>query len=196
MSNLRETYQNYYNNKLNEARVNLLEKGVYPFSVFLKEYSETVHAAEQIELLEEVSKAYKSKVPTLYFFVKQTSDVLLENNSRINSIKSSMINYAFISESLRTCVNSAVRKIREKNSTNDSLTSIYGNDAVNLLEFCIKKSVSFNLLEGNSEVVIRNLASELGNLPLKELSNLCESVPSIKLYVSNKVHDELAKEII
>ena len=77
MSNLQELYKKFQGNRLLEARTTLLEKGVYPFEIFLKEHAETIHASEQIVKLEEVASLYKNHVPTLYMFVKQSTDVFL-----------------------------------------------------------------------------------------------------------------------
>lgn len=179
-----------------EARVALLEKGVYPFDVFLKESNEAVNAAEKIEKLEEVATLYKNNVPTLYMFVSQTSNVLLEGKAKPAAIKAAMINYAFIAESLTKCVNEAAGMLISRVGKDKSLYSLYKNDAVQLLEFCIKKAQAYPLLEGNSNPVIKNLATELSKLPLSSLKYLCENTPSIRLYVSNKVHTNLANTII
>ena len=50
-------------------------------------------------------------------------------------------------------------------------------------------------MEGNTDKIVNLLSAELASLPLKKLSTLCESIPAIKLYVSNNVHTELAKII-
>ena len=50
-------------------------------------------------------------------------------------------------------------------------------------------------MEGNVDPVVQNLASELANISISNLSYLCESMPKIKLYVSNEVHTELANSI-
>jgi len=196
MSNLQESYKKFQGNRLLEARTTLLEKGVYPFEVFLKEHAETIHASEQIIKLEETASLYKNHVPTLYMFVKQSTDVLLESNVHVQSVKSSMTNYAFICESLGTCVNQAAIMFKEKHDNEKTTHSIYGKNAVDLLEFCFKKSKAYKLLEGNADPVIKNLAQELSGLSIKNLVHLCESVPSMKLYVSNTTHNELANSLL
>jgi hypothetical protein len=193
---IKKAYKNHQANKLMEARVALLEKGVYPFDVFLKESSEAVNAAEKIEKLEEVAALYKNNVPTLYMFVSQTSNVLLEGKAKPAAIKAAMVNYAFIAESLNKCVNEAAGLLLSKVSKDQSLYNLYKNDAVQLLEFCIKKAQAYKLLEGNSDPVIKNLATELSKLPLSSLIYLCENTPSMRLYVSNKLHTNLANTII
>lgn len=194
--NMKKEFEKHQADKLLKARVSLLEKGVYPFDVFLKEGSEAINAAEKIEKLEEVANLYKNDIPTLYMFLSQTSNVLLEGKSKPAAIKSAMINYAFISEALSKCVNEAAKLITAKVPQNKSLFSVYNKDAVQLLEFCIKKSQAYKLMEGNANVVISNLAKELSQLPLSSLKFLCESTPSMRLYVSNKLHTELAKTVI
>jgi hypothetical protein len=193
---IKSAYKKHQTNKLMEARVALLEKGVYPFDVFLKESSEAVHAAEKIEKLEEVATLYKNNVPTLYMFVTQTSNVLLEGKSKPAAIKSAMVNYAFVSEALSKCVNEAAGLMLDKLSKEKTLYGSYKNDAVKLLEFCIKKSQAYTLLEGNADLVINNLATELSKLPLSSLKYLCENTPVMRLYVSNKTHFQLANTII
>ena len=194
--NMKKAFEKHQANKLMEARVSLLEKGVYPFDVFLKEGSEAINAAEKIEKLEEVANLYKNNVPTLYVFLSQTSNVLLEGKSKPAAIKSAMVNYAFISEALSKCVNEAAKLMAAKVPQNKSLFSVYNKDAVQLLEFCIKKSQAYKLMEGNVNPVIFHLAKELSQLPLSSLKFLCESTPSMRLYVSNKLHTELAKTVI
>lgn len=193
---IKTAFQKHKANRLTEARVSLLEKGVYPFDVFLKESSEALNAAEKIEKLEEVASLYKSQVPTLYMFVSQTTNVILEGKAKPKAIKSAMINYAFISEALNKCVNEAVRLMAAKVPANKSLSSVYRQDAVKLLEFCIKKSQAHKLMEGDTTVVVNHLAKELSSLPFSSLKFLCESTPTMRLYVSNKVHTELAKTVI
>lgn len=193
---IKKAFQKHKANKLMEARVSLLEKGVYPFDVFLKQGSEAINAAEKIEKLEEVASLYKNNIPTLYMFLNQTSNVLLEGKAKPAAIKSAMINYAFVSEALSKCVNEAAKLMSAKVPQNKSLYSLYNKDSIKLLEFCIKKSQAYKLMEGNANPVIFNLASELSKLPLSSLKFLCESTPSIRLYVSNKLHTELAKTII
>lgn len=193
---IKTAFEKHKANRLTEARVSLLEKGVYPFDVFLKEGSEAINAAEKIEKLEEVANLYKNNVPTLYMFLSQTSNVLLEGKAKPNAIKSAMVNYAFVSEALNKCVNEAARLMSAKVPQNKSLYSVYNKDAVQLLEFCIKKSQAYKLMEGNANPVISNLAKELSQLPLSSLKFLCESTPSMRLYVSNKLHTELAKAVI
>jgi len=193
---IKKAYKKHQAKKLMEARVALLEKGVYPFDVFLKESNEAVNAAEKIEKLEEVAALYKNNVPTLYMFISQTSNVLLEGKAKPAAIKAAMINYAFIAESLTKCVNEAAGMLINRVGKDKSLYSLYKNDSVQLLEFCIKKAQAYTLLEGNSNAVIKNLATELSKLPLSSLKYLCENTPSIRLYVSNKVHTNLANTII
>ena len=193
---IKKAYKNHQAKKLMEARVALLEKGVYPFDVFLKESNEAVNAAEKIEKLEEVATLYKNNVPTLYMFVSQTSNVLLEGKAKPAAIKAAMVNYAFIAESLNKCVNEAAGLMIKKVSKDQSLYNLYKNDAVQLLEFCIKKSQAYKLLEGNADPVIKNLATELSKLPLSSLKYLCENTPTMRLYVSNKLHANLANTII
>lgn len=195
MANIRQIYQKQQTERLFEARISLLQKGIYPFNVFIKEHSETVNTADHIEKLEEVVSAYKDTLPTLYMFVKQNTETLMESNTDINAVQSTMINYAFISESIRSCVNGAVKILKTKHPETVSLKSVYGKDAIQLLEFCIKHAESHKLMEGNTDKIVNLLSAELASLPLKKLSTLCESIPAIKLYVSNNVHTELAKII-
>lgn len=196
MSNLQELYKKFQGNRLLEARTTLLEKGVYPFEIFLKEHAETIHASEQIVKLEEVASLYKNHAPTLYMFVKQSTDVLLESNIQAQSVKSSMTNYAFICESIGTCLKQAAVMFKEKHDNQKTIHSIYGKNAVDLLEFCFKKSKAYKLLEGNADPVIRNLSRELSGLSIENLNTLCESVPAMKLYVSNSTHKELAISLL
>lgn len=193
---IKKAYKKHQAKKLMEARVSLLEKGVYPFDVFLKESNEAVNAAEKIEKLEEVASLYKNNVPTLYMFVSQTSNVLLEGKSKPTAIKSAMVNYAFIAESLNKCVNEAAGLLINRLGKDKSLYSLYKNDAVQLLEFCIKKAQAYKLLEGNADPVIKNLAIELSKLPLSSLKYLCENTPTMRLYVSNTLHSKLVNTII
>ena len=193
---LSEVYRNHQAEKLLEVRVGLLEKGVYPFDAFLKEHSHTIDTAEKIELLETVSDKYRSTVPTLYMFVKANTNTLMESNSKVQSIESAMVNYAFISEALGKCVGEAVRIFSTKHKPNETLAGIYRSDAVKLLEFCISRSDSHKLMEGNTSVVVKNLATELASLPISTLVTLCESVPTIPLYLSRKNHDALAYSLL
>ncbi len=196
MSNLQESYKNFQGNRLLEARTALLEKGVYPFDVFLKEHAEAIHASEQIVKLEEIAGIYKKYVPTLYMLVKQNTDVLLESKVRMRPVKSAMTNYAFICESIGVCVRHAAITFKDKNDNEKTIYSIYGKNAVDLLEFCFKKSNAYKLLEGNTDPVIKQLSQELSRLSIKSLNYLCESMPAMKLYVSNTLHTELANSIL
>ncbi len=196
MSNLQESYKKFQGNRLLEARTVLLEKGVYPFEIFLKEHTETIHASEQIVKLEEVANLYKNHVPTLYMFVKQSTDVLLEAGGQMQSVKSSMTNYAFVCESIGSCVRQAAIMFKEKHDNEKTIRSIYGKNAIDLLEFCFKKSKAYKLLEGNTNPVVKQLAQELSGLSIKNLNHLCESVPAMKLYVSSATHTELANSLL
>lgn len=195
MTKLRDLYKKNQAEKLMEARVGLLEKGVYPFDVFLKEHKETIEAASTIELLEQIALSYETAVPTFHLFVKHTSDVLMESKTDPDAVQASMINYAFISEALGKCVKEAVKLLAPKHPSNQPLSQIYGKDAIQLLEFCIQRAEAGKLMEGDTTVVVRNLATELSTLNLEELAKLCESVPAVRLYVSNSTHTELAKII-
>jgi len=195
MAKISQIYQNKQAEKLFEARVSLLQKGIYPFNAFIKEHAETVKAAEQIEKLEETVAGYKNSLPTLHLFVKQNTETLMESKSNVDAIQSAMINYAFVSESIGVCVAEAVKTLKTKHPNNVSLKSVYNKDAIQLLEFCIKRSESHKLMEGNTQQVVKLIATELASIPLKDLSTLCESVPKINLYISNTVHTELAKII-
>jgi len=196
MATLKQAYNQYQSNRLMEARVKLLEKGVYPFDVFLKESTEAVNTAAKIEQLEEVANRFKTKVPTLHMFVQQNSNVLLEGKSKPNAIKASMVNYTFICESLNKCINEAVKLTVQKHSQEKTMYGVYGKDAVQLLEFCVKKSQAYKLMEGNVQPVVNMLAKELVKLSLKDLKALCESVPSMRLYVSNETHNQLATTLL
>lgn len=195
-TSFKQAFSKHETKRLMEARVSLLEKGVYPFDVFLKESSEAINAAEKIEQLEEAANKYKSKVPTLYLFVQQNSAVLLEGKSKARSIKAAMVNYTFLCESLSKCINEAVQLMKAKVPANKTLYSAYKKDAVQLLEFCMKKSQAYKLMEGNVDPIVNRLAIELSNLSMNELNQLCESVPSMRLYVSNETYNQLAKTIL
>jgi hypothetical protein len=173
-----------------------LQKGVYPFDIFLKESSEAVHAAEKIEQLEEVACAFKTQVPTLYMLVQQNSTILLEGRSKPAAIKAAMINYTFVCESLNKCVNEATKLLINKIPENKSLYSKYNKDAIQLLEFCIKKSQAYKLVEGNVDPVVKTLSTELAKLSLKDLQTLCESVPAMRLYVSNETYNQLTQTVL
>lgn len=196
MPSLHQTYIKFEKEKLLEARMTLLEKGVYPFEVFLKEHTETVHASEQIVKLEEIAEIYKNHVPTLYMLTKQSTSVLLEAKNNVEAIKSTMTTYAFLSEALGTCMKQAVILFKKNNDKEKSLYSIYGKDSASILEFCIKKSLAYKLFEGRGDEVVRNLAIELSNINIRNLNYLCENMPSIKLYVSSRTHATLAKHLI
>jgi hypothetical protein len=195
MTNIRQIYQKKQAENLLEARVTLLQKGIYPFNAFLKEHSQTIETAEQIEKLEEAVSVYKDKLPTLYMLVTTNTETLMESKIDTDAIQYAMINYAFISESIGGCVGEAVKLLKTKHPETVSLKSIYGKDASQLFEFCIKRSETHKLMEGNTQTVIALLAKELSSLPINQLSTLCENIPTIKLYVSSKVHTELAKII-
>ena len=196
MATINNAYKNYQSKRLLEARVSLLNRGVYPFDVFLKEGTETIATAEKIELLEEVADKHKAKVPTLYMFVKQNTSVIMESKPSVSGIKAAMVNYAFICEALNVRVNEAVKLLSSKLPKTTSLHASYKQDGVNLLEFCIKKSTAYSLMEGNAEPVGQYLAKELSRLSISELVSLCESVPKMHLYVSNELHTELAQSVI
>jgi len=196
MANIRQIYQQKQAEKLLEARISLLQKGVYPFDAFLKEHKETVNTAVQIEKLEEAVCVYKQKVPTLYMFVKQNTETLMESKTNTDAVQCAMINYAFISESIGSCVKEAAKMLKTKHPEAVSLKSVYGQDALQLLEFCIKRAESHKLMQGNTEKIVKLLAEELSSLPPNQLLNLCESIPQIKLYVSNNIHAKLAKIIV
>ena len=193
---LSEIYRKHQAEKLMEVRVSLLEKGVYPFDAFLKEHSQTISTADKIERLETVSEAFKANVPTLYMFVKANTNTLLESNTKAKNIESAMINYAFLSEALGKCVKEAVKILATKHDNKQSLASVYRKDAVKLLEFCVKRSETHKLVEGDTTLVVKNLATELASLPISSLVQLCESVPAIPLYLSRKNHDTLACSIL
>lgn len=193
MVTFKSAYKKFHSQKLTEARVNLLEKGIYPFNVFLKEHTETIKAAEKIEKLEEVATLYKDHVPTFYMFVQQNSAILLEGKNNTDAVQASMVNFAFICEALSKSVNQAVKILATKHNNQDSLYELYKADAVQLLEFCVKKSQAYKLVKGNADVVINNLAKELSQLSISQLANLCESTPLMRLYVSKETHTALAK---
>ena len=193
---LSEIYKDRQAEKLLEVRVGLLEKNIYPFDTFLKEHSHTIDTAEQIELLESVADKYKATVPTLYMFVKENTNILMESNSKVSSIESAMINYAFISEALGKCVKEAVKIFATKHKPEQTLSSIYRNDAVKLLEFCVNRSDTHKLMEGDTSLVVKNISKELASLPISSLVALCESVPTIPVYLSRKNHDALAYSIL
>jgi hypothetical protein len=196
MASLHQTYIKFEKEKLLEARMTLLEKGVYPFEIFLKEHTETIHASEQIIKLEQIAEIYKNHVPTFYMLTKQSTSVLLEAKNDVEAIKSTMTTYAFLSEALSTCVKEAVLLFKKNNNREKSLYSLYGKDSASILEFCIKKSLAYKLFEGTGDEIVRNLAVELANINIRNLNYLCENVPSIKLYVSGHTHNILAKHLI
>ena len=86
--------------------------------------------------------------------------------------------------------------LRVYNNQNQTLAGIYRSDAVKLLEVCISRSDSHKLMEGNTSVVVKNLATELAALPISSLVSLCESIPTIPLYLSRKNHDALAYSLL
>ena len=143
--------------------LSLLQKGIYPFDAFLKEHSETIKAAEQIEKLEEAISVYSHKLPTLHWFVKQNTETLMESKTDVDAVQSALINYAFVSESLGSCVAEAVKLLSQKHSAQTSLKSVYGNDAIQLLEFCINRAETHKLMEGNTKQVVNLLAVELSS---------------------------------
>jgi hypothetical protein len=196
LTRLRDLFKKHKEEKLLEARVGLLEKGIYPFDVFLKEHSEAVRAAETIEQLEQVAETYKSVLPTLHLFVTQNSATLMESKIDPNSIEAAMVNYSFVSEALGKCVNEAARILDTKHQKTQTLKGIYGDDAVKLLEFCIGRAESHKLMEGDTSTLVRFLAKELAELPVGVLKQLTESIPSVRLYVSNRTHNELANIVI
>ena len=196
MTRIRDLYKKHKEEKLLEARVGLLEKGIYPFDVFLKEHKEAVHAAEAIESLEQLAEAYKEFVPTFHLFVTQNSATLMESKINPDAIEAVMINYSFLSEALGKCVNEAAKIFIVRHSKNQTLRSIYGDDATKLLEFCIKRAEAHKLMEGDTTAIVASLASELARLPVSFLYQLTESVPVVRLYVSNKTHSELANIVI
>lgn len=196
MATIREAYNKYQSKQLLEARVSLLQKGVYPFDVFLKESTEAVNAAEKIEQLEETASKYKASVPTLYVLVQQNSAVLLEGKASAAAIKATMINYAFICEALNKCVNEVAKLMSKKVAGNQSLHAVYKQDSAQLLEFAIKKSQAYKLVEGNADTVVKNLSVELSKMTLSNLQELCESVPTMRLYVANNLHTQLAKTVL
>jgi hypothetical protein len=196
MATIREAYKKYQSKQLLEARVSLLQKGVYPFDVFLKESTEAVNAAEKIEQLEEVASKYKTQAPTLYVLVQQNSAVLLEGKASPAAIKATMINYAFICEALNKCVNEVVKLMSSKVASNQSLHGVFNHDSAQLLEFAIKKSQAYKLVEGNADQVIKSLSLELSKMPFSNLQQLCESTPTMRLYVANTVHTQLVKTVL
>jgi len=196
MSTLKQAYNEYQNNRLMKARVSLLQKGIYPFDVFLKESTEAVNAAAKIEQLEEVANKFKTQVPTLYMFVQQSSNVILEGKAKPAAIKSTMVNYTFICESLNKCINEAVKLTMQKHSPEKTMYGVYGKDALQLLDLCIKKSQAYKLMEGNVQPVINMLTNELAKISLKDLKVLCESVPKMRLYVSNKTYNQLTESLL
>lgn len=196
MQKLRELYNKNQKESLLEARVALLQNEIYPFDIFLKEKKETVRAAEQIEKLEEMVGYYKNVAPALYLFVKNSTDLLMESTINTNAVEAAMINYSFITEAIGKYVAKAVELIKTQQSKKVSLTSVYGIDAVKLLEFSMKKSDKYRLMKGNKDQVINMISRELANLPISNLSYLCENIKPFRLYVSNSVHSKLAKVIV
>ena len=197
---IQNAYEEYQSNRLTEARVGLLSRGVYPFNIFLAEHTEAVNAAEKIEKLEEVAKAYSSKTPTFSMLVEQNSNLLLSGNPE--SVPVAMINYAFICEALSKCVHEVATVFLQKEDKNKTLYGIYKSGGVELLEFCIKKSQTYKLIaEDGSDhssigPVVKNLALELSKLSFADLRQLCESVPRMRLYVLNEVHSEMVKTVL
>ena len=196
---IKNAYREYQSNRLMEARMKLLERGIYPFDVFLKEHStEAITAAGKIEQLEEVASTFRAQVPTLHVFVQQNSSILLEGgrSNKAESVKFVMVNYAFICEAVGKCIKEAVQIFAEKHPNNQSLYAIYKTGASQLLEFCIKKSQAYRLMEGDASPIIKSLSEELTRLSITDLKRLCESVPSMRLYVPNKLHAELTQTIL
>jgi hypothetical protein len=107
-----------------------------------------------------------------------------------------MINYTFICESLSKCINEAVQLTVKKHSQEKTMYDVYKKDSVQLLEFCVQKSQAYKLMEGNVQPLVKMLATELVKLPLKDLKALCESVPSMRLYVSNETYNQLATTLL
>jgi len=192
MTKIRDLFNKNQAEKLMEARVGLLEKGIYPFDVFLKEHQEAINTAGSIESLELLAESYAQSVPTLRMFVSQNAQVLMESANNTEGVQAAMINYAFLAESIGSCVGEAAKIFATKHQSGSSLKQIYGNDASQLLEFCLRKAESHKLMEGDTGAVIKNLANELATLPIGILNKLCEGVPTIRLYVSNSTHKELA----
>jgi hypothetical protein len=193
---LSEIYRQHQAKKLMDVRVSLLEKGVYPFDALLKEHGQTINTAEKIEILEGIGETFKASVPTLYMFIKANTNTLLESKTNLGAVESAMVNYAFVSEALGKCVKEAAKIFAEKHEADKTLAVLYRKDAVELLEFCIKRSETHKLMEGDTSMVIRHLATELAGLPISSLVQLCESVPTIPLYLSRKNHDTLAHSIL
>lgn len=196
---LETAYKAFQQNKLFEAKVSLLQQNVYPTDVFLKEHTETVLLAEQVEQLEQLAEQHKSAVPTLYMLVKRTSDVLLEGKSSTPAMERALLSYGFISESFRACLGPAIYRIMTGNKldSSKSLAQHYNKaDASKLLEFCLLKANTVNLMEGEVEPLCKILAEQLADVKLDTVKAICEGMPSIKVYVSSKTHTEIAKQLL
>ena len=197
MSSLKESYNKFNSKRLFEARVTLLEKGIYPFSTFLKEYNETVETANKIEKLEEIVDSSKEYLPILNEFVTKNTSILLERKFNSNSVQAAMINYTFLTDAFTKYIKEAV-VLLSSNKDIKSLYESYGNDSVELVSLCFKKTTAYKLMENKSEVdeVVSLLSAEVASMPFAELKLVCESMPKIKLYLSNEIHDQLANQII
>ena len=196
---LKKAHMEHQAERLFEAKVSLLEHGVYPTDVFLKEHTEAVLFAEQVEQLETLAEQHKTSVPTLYILVKRTSDVLLEGKDNTKSMEKALLTYACISEGLRGCVLPAIKRMVDTGKVNPStsLASGYGKtDAGKLLEFCLLRAKSTTLLENDFSPVCKQLGEQLSELSLNDVVALCEGVPQIKTYVPSATHTAIAKQLL
>lgn len=184
-----------YTNRLVEAQEALVSKGIYPIDLFLHEQTETLAVAESIEKLEEAVSKYQKQTPTLFHLVSETGKNLSESRRDPALVESTLLNYTFVSEAVGKCVGEAVKMLQKKHSPKQTLQEAYGKDSQKLLEFCISKANSHSFLVG-SEQLVSMIAEELSKMTMLDLGVLCESLPSMKLYVSMKTHKELAKTVL
>lgn len=184
-----------YKNRLVEAQEALVSKGIYPIDLFLHEQTETLEVAESIERLEESVNRFQKQIPTIFYLVSETGRNLSESRRNPELVESTLLNYAFISEAVGKMVGEAVKLLQIKHSPKQSLQEAYGKDSQKLLEFCIVKANSHAFLVG-SEQLVSMIAEELSKMTLHDLGVLCESMPTMKLYVSMKTHKELAKTVL
>ena len=175
-----------------EAHDKLIDKGIYPINILLHEAKETVVVAEAVEALEDLLESYQAQLPTLHSLVKLNGSRLLESKAP----EQTLINYSFVCEALGKRVAEAARLLEGKVPEDKTLSEAYGKDGEKLVEFCFKKAQTLSLLEGDYSPVISSAAKDLAGIPFKDLKFICESVPSMRLYVSMETHKKLAKEVV
>lgn len=214
VANLRAATFGCSQQSLETARIALLKRGVYPQAVFIKQVNEAATVGTQLAELESVAFAFKEVVPEINIITESATRAILSSgpeliaeNSRhkITATEEAMVKCSFLTEMLGVHMLEACKLIANSNSfivesdaedaMRKNLAELFDREAgKSLVQFCAAKTKSYGLLsETFKTVVLPQLADRLATgVSFEQLNQLCESVPVMKLYVSDDTFNTMA----